>query len=89
MTNTITLGNRQPIIYKYNSTKEYIDKFPCAYRQYKADSHCNIIHGYSFSMRFFFGTDHLDVRNWVVDYGGLVELKSFLDLQFDHLVLVA
>ena len=40
-------------------------------------------------MRFFFGTDHLDVRNWVVDYGGLGELKSFLDEQFDHTLLVA
>jgi 6-pyruvoyltetrahydropterin/6-carboxytetrahydropterin synthase len=40
-------------------------------------------------MRFFFGTDDLDVRNWVVDYGGLGELKSFLDEQFDHTLLVA
>tara|TARA_B100000809_G_scaffold14341_1_gene12977 strand:- start:1163 stop:1549 length:387 start_codon:yes stop_codon:yes gene_type:complete len=40
-------------------------------------------------MKFFFGTDHLDVRNWVVDYGGLGELKSFLDEQFDHTLLVA
>ena len=78
-TNSVNLENRQPITYKYNSTKEYVDKFPCAYRQWRADSHCNIIHGYSFSMRFFFGTDHLDVRNWVADYGGLGELKSFLD----------
>ena len=84
MSNKITLENKSPRIYKYNSTKEYVDKFPCAYRQYLADSHCNVIHGYSFSMRFFFGTDHLDVRNWVVDYGGLGELKSFLDEQFDH-----
>ena len=89
MSNKITLKNRSPIIYKYNSTKEYVDKFPCAYRQYKADSHCNVIHGYSFTMRFFFGTDYLDVRNWVVDYGGLGELKSFLNEQFDHTLLVA
>ena len=40
-------------------------------------------------MRFFFGTDHLDVRNWVADYGGMGELKSFLDEQFDHTLLVA
>jgi len=42
---TITLENRSPRTYKYNSTKEYVDKFPCAYRQWKADSHCNVIHG--------------------------------------------
>ncbi len=86
---TITLENNQPRTYKYNSTKEYVDKFPVAYRQWKADSHCNVIHGYSFSMRFFFGTDHLDVRNWVADYGGMGELKQFLDEQFDHTLLVA
>jgi len=78
-----------PVVYKYTSTKEYVDAFPCAYRQWLADSHCNVIHGYSFSMRFFFGTDHLDVRNWVADYGGLSELKSILQDQFDHTTLCA
>jgi hypothetical protein len=66
----------QPVLYKYTSTKEYHDAFPCAYRQWRADSHCNLIHGYSFSMKFYFGTDSLDVRNWAADYGGLKELKS-------------
>ena len=79
----------QPITYKYTSTKEYIDAFPCAYRQFRADSHCNLIHGYSFSMKFFFGTDNLDVRNWAADYGGLKELKKELENQFDHTLLVA
>ena len=53
--------------YKYTSTKEYHDAFPCAYRQWRADSHCNLIHGYSFSMKFYFGTDNLDARNWAAD----------------------
>ena len=51
-----------PRQYKYTSTKEYVDAFPVAYRQWRADSHCNLIHGYSFSMKFYFGTDNLDVR---------------------------
>ena len=50
-----------PVTYKYVSTKEYHDAFPCAYRQWRADSHCNLIHGYSFSMKFYFGTNDLDV----------------------------
>lgn len=75
--------------YKYTSTKEYIDAFPCAYRQHRADSHCNKIHGYAFSMKFYFGTNDLDVRNWVADYGGLKELKKVLETQFDHTLLVA
>lgn len=74
---------------KYVSTKEYHDAFPCAYRQWKADSHCNLIHGYSFSMKFFFGSNELDVRNWVADYGGLKDLKAILEQQFDHRLLVA
>lgn len=81
-------GNR-PRVYKYTSTKEYVDAFPCAYRQWKADSHCNKIHGYAFSMKFYFGTDNLDVRNWAADYGGLKDLKSVLEGQFDHTLLVA
>lgn len=75
--------------YKYVSTKEYKDAFPCAYRQWRADSHCNKIHGYAFSMKFYFGANDLDIRNWVADYGGLRELKSELERQFDHTLLVA
>ena len=78
-----------PVTYKWTSTKEYIDAFPCAYRQWKSDSHCNLNHGYSFSMKFYFGTDDLDARNWAADYGGLKELKKILESQFDHTTLVA
>ena len=77
------------VAYKYTSTKEYVDAFPCAYRQWRADSHCNKIQGYSFSMKFYFGTDHLDARNWAADYGGLRELKKILEDQFDHTLIVA
>jgi len=74
--------------YKYTSTKEYIDAFPVAYRQWKADSHCSKIHGYSFTMKFHFGTNDLDVRRWAADYGGLKDLKMILEDQFDHRLLV-
>lgn len=77
------------VAYKYTSTKEYVDAFPVAYRQWRANSHCNLIHGYSFSFRFFFGTNDLDVRNWAADYGGLKELKKILEMQFDHRLLVS
>ena len=40
-------------------------------------------------MKFYFGTDDLDVRNWAADYGGLKELKGILESQFDHTLLVA
>ena len=40
-------------------------------------------------MKFYFGTNDLDVRNWAMDYGGLKELKKILEDQFDHTLLVA
>lgn len=81
--------NNVPVTYKYVSTKEYVDAFPVAYRQHKADSFCRLIHGYAFSMKFYFGTNDLDVRNWAMDYGGLKDLKEILQQQFDHTLLVA
>ena len=83
------MANNIPVAYKYTSTKEYIDAFPCAYRQYLTDSHCKKIHGYSFSMKFYFGTNDLDARNFVADYGGLKELKKALEDRFDHTLLVS
>jgi len=83
------LNYRPAISYQYTSTKEYHNAFPVAYRQWRADSHCNLIHGYAFSMKFYFGTNDLDVRNWAADYGGLKELKKTLEDQFDHTLIVA
>ena len=40
-------------------------------------------------MKFYFGTDNLDARNWAADYGGLKELKGVLESQFDHTLLVS
>jgi 6-pyruvoyltetrahydropterin/6-carboxytetrahydropterin synthase len=40
-------------------------------------------------MKFYFGTNELDVRNWAADYGGLKELKKILEDQFDHTLIVA
>jgi len=84
-----------PVTYKYTSTKEYVDAFPCAYRQWRADDKpdgrpgCNSIHGYAFSIKLYFGANHLDVRNWVADYGAMRDLKSTLEDQFDHTLLVS
>ena len=79
----------QPVAYKFTSTKEYHDEFPCAYKQWRADTHCNLNHGYSFSIKFYFGANELDKRGWCVDYGGLKELKQQLKNWFDHTTLIA
>lgn len=81
--------DRPAVQKKYVSTKEYIDAFPIAYRQWKADSHCSKIHGYSLTIKFEFETDDLDVRNWAMDYGGLRPLKEALEDLFDHTMLLA
>ena len=73
----------------YVSTKLYRDLGPVAYRQWRADSHCNLIHGYSLSFKFTFEADTLDARNWVMDFGGLRSLKAILEDNFDHRLLVA
>jgi len=36
-----------------------------------------------------FETDTLDERNWVVDFGGLDDLKDILRANFDHTTLVS
>ena len=61
----------------------------CAFRQWKATSHCNLIHGYALQFEFTFGGDELDERNWIVDFGGLKPLKEWCKHMFDHTYLVA
>jgi 6-pyruvoyltetrahydropterin/6-carboxytetrahydropterin synthase len=82
-------GKKMSKQYKYTSTKNYNQIGPVAYRQWRASSHCNLIHGYAMSFKFEFSTDQLDVRNWAMDYGGLKPLKALLEEWFDHTLLVA
>ena len=74
---------------KYISTKTYNQIGPVAYRQWRADSHCNLIHGYALSFHLEFECDTLDARNWCMDFGGLKPLKGLLEDWFDHTLLVA
>lgn len=73
------------------STKTYGHELglSCVFRQWKADSHCNQLHGYALSFRFVFEAKELDYRNWVVDFGGLKGLKKSLQHYFDHKTVVA
>lgn len=74
---------------RYVSTKTYKQLGPVAYRQWRAESHCNVIHGYALSFHFEFESDTLDVRNWVMDFGGLRPLKDLLEEWFDHTLILA
>lgn len=74
---------------KFISTKTYNQIGPVAYRQWRAESHCRLLHGYALSFYFEFECDTLDVRNWCIDFGSLKPLKSLLEDWFDHTLLVA
>ena len=60
----------------------------CAFRQPHATSHCKFIHGYRLQAKFWFTSNDLDKNNWVVDFGGLKELKRQLENYFDHKTVV-
>lgn len=73
----------------FQSTK-VIELGSCAFRQWRAtNSHCKYIHGYQLKAKIWFGCSTLDDRNWVVDFGGLKELKTKLQIWFDHTLTVA
>lgn len=75
----------------FRSTKTYGHNagLSAAFRQWRAESHCRLIHGYALSVRFEFEAADLDARNWVVDFGSLKSLKGMLETTFDHKTLVA
>jgi len=73
---------------KFKSTKRFTG-FPCTHRQWRAESHCRFVHGYSREFHFEFAASELTKEGWVVDFGGLKELKQWLDQVFDHTFLIA
>lgn len=75
----------------YLSTKHYGHNIGLSsvFRQPNADhSHCHLLHGYSLAFTFTFGCKELDNKNWAVDFGGLKEIKAWLEDHFDHKVAV-
>lgn len=75
----------------YQSTKQFGPDLglSCCFRQWRAESHCNQLHGYAIAIRLVFEAEELDVRNWVVDFGSLKSLKQMFVDTFDHKLLVA
>ncbi len=60
-----------------------------AFRQWRADSHCQFIHGYRLQTKIYFTANELDERNWIFDFGNCKEIKKILEDQFDHTTCVA
>lgn len=72
----------------FKSTKRF-SGFPCTHRQWRAESHCKFVHGYSREFYFEFAAKELTKEGWVVDFGGLKDIKSWLEHMFDHTFLIA
>ena len=72
----------------FTSTKRFVG-FPCTHRQWKAESHCKFVHGYSREFYFEFEASELTHEGWVVDFGGLKKIKAWLDDMFDHTFLAS
>ena len=75
----------------YSVTKTYPHSLglSACFRQWRADSHCQYLHGYALAFTLTFEAETLDARNWVQDFGGLKPVKAFLAEMFDHKLLVA
>ncbi len=76
---------------RLRSSKTYVHSvgLPTCFRQWKAESHCRFLHGYSLEIRIEFEADEVDIRDWVVDFGSLKTFKGWLEDTFDHKTLVA
>lgn len=76
--------------YNVHQSTKIIELGSCAFRQWRAThSHCRFLHGYQLKAKIWFGGSSLDEKNWIVDFGGLKELKAKLQHVFDHTTTVA
>ena len=74
---------------KHRSYKRFIG-YSTAFRQWRADSHCNLIHGYAFCFKVWFEGE-LDDKGWVIDFGCFKRngVKEWMKNMFDHTTCVA
>lgn len=61
----------------------------CCFRQWRAKSHCRLVHGYALSFEFVFSAASLSPEGWVMDFGNLKRVEAWLREHFDHTCLIA
>ena len=73
----------------YRSYKRFIG-YSTAFRQWRADSHCSLVHGYAFCFKVWFEGE-LDENGWVIDFGSFKRngVKEWLKKWFDHTTCIA
>ena len=72
----------------YFSTKR-LGPISTGHRQWRDPGHCAYVHGYGRYIQFVFACTTLDDKMWVVDFGGLKDIRRWLEDQWDHRLLVA
>lgn len=66
--------------------KTYRD-IPFAHRQHRHDGHCSLIHGHNWAITVTFACSETDENGFVVDFGKLKYLKTWIDENLDHACL--
>lgn len=75
----------------YKVTKHYGHELglSACFRQWRASSHCNKLHGYALAFTLVFEAEELNDNGWVIDFGSLKTIKEYLVESFDHRLLIA
>ncbi len=69
-------------------TKKYSD-VPFAHRQHLHDGHCSFVHGHNWDISITFACEELDENGFVVDFGKLRFIKSWIEEHLDHACVLA
>ena len=72
---------------EYRSTKAFTG-LSCAHRRWQHEGHCAHIHGYDRTVTIEFGAKHRDKNGFVMDFGALRPIRSWLESKFDHTLLL-
>ncbi len=72
---------------KFQSTKSFFN-YPCSHRRWRHDGHCAHVHGYSRSFHFTFECLERTENGFVMDFGKLSQVKTYLEDTFDHTLLL-
>ena len=73
---------------KYKSAKRF-GPITTGHRQWRDKGHCSYVHGYGRYVRLTFEATELDERGWVMDFGDLKDVKSWIESEWDHRTLIA
>lgn len=68
---------------KLTCSKIYQD-IPFAHRQHHHPGHCQLIHGHNWGIRLTFACSETDSNGFVVDFGGLKFIRSWIEENLDH-----